>query len=50
MGFSAPTATDTMVTVLFAAVALASMIAMLATGHLSDRGRARRILIPASLG
>jgi SET family sugar efflux transporter-like MFS transporter len=42
-------ATDTMVTILFVAVALASMITMLATGHLSDRGRARRILIPASL-
>jgi SET family sugar efflux transporter-like MFS transporter len=42
-------ATDTMVTIIFVAIALASMIAMLATGHLSDRGRVRRILIPASL-
>jgi MFS family permease len=42
-------ASDTMVTVNFVVVALASMIAMLVTGHLSDRGRARRIVISASL-
>jgi MFS transporter, SET family, sugar efflux transporter len=42
-------ATDTMVTIIFVVVALASMIAMLATGHLSDRGRVRGILIPAGL-
>jgi predicted MFS family arabinose efflux permease len=42
-------ATDTMVTIIFVVVALASMIVMLATGHLSDRGRVRRVLIPASL-
>lgn len=42
-------ASDTMVTVNFVVVAVASMIVMLVTGHLSDRGRARRIIIPASL-
>ncbi len=42
-------ASDTMVTANFVVVALASMIVMLVTGHVSDRGRARRILIPASL-
>jgi MFS transporter, SET family, sugar efflux transporter len=42
-------ASDTMVTVNFVVVALASMIVMLVTGHLSDRGRSRRVVIPASL-
>lgn len=42
-------ASDTMVTANFVVVALASMIVLPVTGHLSDRGRARRIVIPASL-
>ncbi|MGS2616101.1 MFS transporter [Micromonospora sp. LZ34] len=42
-------ASDTEVTVNFALVAVASMAALLATGHLSDRAGVRRLLIPASL-
>ncbi|MFG2058394.1 MFS transporter [Micromonospora sp. NPDC048930] len=42
-------ASDTMVTVNFVVVALASMAVMLATGHVSDRGGVRRVIIPASL-
>jgi MFS family permease len=42
-------ASDTMVTVNFVVVALASMAVMLATGHLSDRGGVRRVIIAASL-
>ncbi|MGC1212925.1 MAG: MFS transporter [Micromonospora sp.] len=42
-------ASDTMVTVNFVAVALASMAVMLATGHVSDRGGVRRLIIPVSL-
>ena len=41
-------ASDTQVTLYFVVVALAGMVAMLVTGHLSDRGR-RRILTAASL-
>ncbi len=42
-------ASDTMVTINFVVVALASTVVMPVTGHLSDRGPARRIVIPASL-
>jgi SET family sugar efflux transporter-like MFS transporter len=42
-------ASDTLVTVNFVVVALASMAVMLATGHLSDRGGVRRVIIAASL-
>jgi MFS family permease len=43
-------ASETGVTVNFVVVALAGMVVLLATGHLSDRPGARRVLIPASLG
>lgn len=43
-------ASDTGVSVSFVVVALAGMAVMLITGHLSDRGGVRRLLIPASLG
>ncbi|MEU5724194.1 MFS transporter [Micromonospora sp. NPDC047738] len=42
-------ASDTMVTLNFVVVALASMAVLLATGHVSDLGGVRRLLIPASL-
>ncbi|WP_157746430.1 MFS transporter [Micromonospora inositola] len=42
-------ASDTMVTVNFVVVALASMAVLLATGHVSDRGGVRRMIIAASL-
>jgi SET family sugar efflux transporter-like MFS transporter len=42
-------ASDTMVTVNFVVVALASMVVMLTTGHFSDRGGVRRVIITASL-
>lgn len=42
-------ASDTMVTVNFVVVALASMAVMLATGHVSDRGAVRRVIISMSL-
>lgn len=42
-------ASDTMVTVNFVVVALASMAVMLATGHVSDLVGARRVIVPASL-
>ncbi|GAA4574640.1 sugar efflux transporter [Micromonospora coerulea] len=42
-------ASDTMVTANFVVIALASMVVMLATGHLSDGGGVRRVIIPASL-
>ncbi|MFE9657388.1 MFS transporter [Micromonospora sp. NPDC006431] len=41
-------ASDTMVTVNFVVVALASLAVLLATGHVSDLGGVRRVLIPAS--
>ncbi len=42
-------ATDTGATVNFVVVALAGMVVMVATGHLSDHGTMRRVIIPASL-
>lgn len=43
-------ASDTEVTVSFVVVALTGMTVMLVTGHLSDRGGVRRILVAGSLG
>ncbi|MCW3816192.1 MFS transporter [Micromonospora sp. DR5-3] len=42
-------ASDTMVTVNFVVVALASMAVLLATGHVSDLRGVRRVIIPVSL-